>query len=69
MPIMPKMYFEVPITNIKIFVSQKVLLIEEKQFDTTIWHVYEACTQVFRKILQKLFLFFFKNIINTISSP
>ena len=42
------MYFEVPITNIKIFVSQKVLLIEEKQFDTTIGHVQEACTQVFR---------------------
>ena len=63
------MYFEVPITNIKIFVSQKVLLIEEKQFDTTISHVHEACTQVFRKILQKLLLFFSKNIIIAISSP
>ena len=54
------MQFEVPITNLKIFVSQKVLLIEEKQFDTTIGHVHEACTQVFRKILQKLFLLFQK---------
>ena len=62
------MYFEVPITNIKIFVSQKVLLIEEKQFDTTIEHVHEACTQVFRKILQKLFLFFSKNVVIAISS-
>ena len=62
------MYFEFPITNIKIFVSQKVLLIEEKQFHTTIGHVHEACTQVFRKILQKLFLIFFKNVIIAISS-
>jgi len=54
---MPKTNFKVPITNMKIFVSQKVLLIEEKQYDTTIRHMHEACTQVFRKILQKLFFF------------
>ena len=41
---MQKTNFKVPITNLKIFVSQKVLMIEENQYNTTIGHVHKACT-------------------------
>ena len=35
---------KVPITNLKLFVSLKVLLIEENQYNTTIGHVHRAYT-------------------------
>ena len=44
MSIMQKSNFKVPITNLKIFVSQEVLMIEGNQYNTTIGHVHNACT-------------------------
>ena len=41
---MQKSNFKVPITNLEIFVSQKVSMIEGNQYNTTIGHVHNACT-------------------------
>ena len=43
MSIMQKSNFKVPITNLEIFVSQKVSMIEGNQYNTTIGHVHNAC--------------------------